>query len=284
MQYIKKFINKIRVYIMLLFGSMREADKLLTHNNTNENVTNSLDDGIHEQIQQDNVFVDMLKGELTERVKAFRYHMYMVERAAERYERRKRNNNPKNSFFAYKECQLNNSNDLEFVCVQENKKYTDTLMSQEVHSIFKIGRDFLCGNKIEDYTNKIAIKNIDDEYYEIDFYLPKSYGKFNNKKKFFYKELYALMNGDNKNEIADIVSLTFESSNASYCDDMITFHFVDFILTETFEYNGEIVIRYIAKKVDVFKDAIVDVYHQETQEKYDNREAKENATITLDEC
>ena len=78
-------LKKIRVFFLSIFFSFKKIDNLLV--NSNKEADNKIDGSlsIEQESESKSVYDDLLRGEVTERVRELRHEMYYSERKSKEY-------------------------------------------------------------------------------------------------------------------------------------------------------------------------------------------------------
>lgn len=295
----KKLLLKIAIFFRYLMRGLHSADVEAFEGKTEESK-----DGVNAEQQQEtnNVYQNLLKGELTQEVKELRYEMYQAERKSYEYryngggtcEKKENVAQPKNidindseTLYLIQSNEEDSStlNDYDIIwdggiSVQkdEKKNYGDRL----IHDYrFNIERDFLPRYRIEEFTDKLVVKKIKDKFI-LDFYSSLYKDIYNKRQSMFIKEIEKIKNGDKRNDIIDFKSLSFATDNAYGFENLKEFSFGNLIFKEIAEYDGFYIIRFVG---DVIKDGIDltdEFYNEIADRKNRNHELRDGATLNLD--
>lgn len=79
----KRIWANIRIFLHYLFAGMVSADKEISNGEKNSSASDGV--GIEQKKEVDNVYSQMLRGEVTEEVKELRYEMYQADRKSHDY-------------------------------------------------------------------------------------------------------------------------------------------------------------------------------------------------------
>lgn len=255
------------------------------------NVTSTDVDGVSVDVTKGNLGADLIKGEVTQRVKELRHEMYYAERKSHEYEyignglAKKREN--KLTTFNDK---FENPENLPIIMAVTNKEDTGGLSDNLVDVVvgskdkreytIKIDRDFIPKYGIEKYTSILVIKELNEIKYQLDFYIPLYDSQFDRKKRPFLNELEKIYDGFVRSEIVDFKGVNFVTYNTLGSDDLVKYDFgVDFFLSIS-KYDGNYVLKFIGYLKDKH-DIITEFYDAKYQEKSDNHTPRENVDISL---
>ena len=306
----KKIWKYIKIAFYSFFYSMRSADKLLATSNKNDDLDITGVGGVEQQQEQDSVWQDLLKGEVTERVRELRHEMYYAERKSHEYEYAGGGNGRKNTIYSYK-GKLDMSDGYSVKIVQANSVIptclTDAgvvvygtnsdIYSENVDNIIrnrpnsekeyriKIDRvNYIPKFKIENYITKLVVKTVQDDVVMVDLYVNKYYNKLEPTSKLFHAEMERIYQGIDTNTnpggILYFKRIHFSAKNAFGVPDLTEVSYVDFKFDNILEYDGHYVLKFFAKE-EKQKDIIDEFYNEATAKKIENNEMREGATINL---
>lgn len=301
----RKFWLKIKLTFFYLFQGLISADKLIRNNKEDEINVNS---NIEQQVEQQSVFKDLLKGELTEEVKELRHEMYYSERKSCEYVYNGGGNAKKNKFFDYKGS-VENSDGNPVTIVLINKQIINGLcddgvavmgnqaaVSTELQGEFKmpisngkerysfeIERNFIPRFKIEKYTTKLVVKNVVEKKGKslLDFYIPEYRQQFNNITKFLQSELDKIYQGNYKSDLTDFNKISFITKNCFGVPDLFLFEYNNIVFSDIIKFDGHYVLRFYCDILTNGEDTLTDIYHEETARKCEKNEMRKNATIDV---
>ena len=260
-------LKKIKTNILLFWNSLFHG--LEGGNEILEGKASGSDNGteIIKQKEVDSVINDMLKGEVTQRVKETRDEMYRTLKESEGMTVDVIGGN-ENSGYELKarkktaadyglKINVYNPEKLPIRLIQDNKHY-DLHNSQYIDeiekivegedsvSIFNIERDFIPRFKLERYINKIVVRNKSKKTVFIDMYTTEYASQFGKVDALFIKQIYDIkQNNNKKSDITTFSKLSFltdksygENSLCKFIYDKIKFQGINvfdgnFVLTFT---------------------------------------------------
>lgn len=249
---------------------------------------------INQNVSEHSVAKALLRGEVTQEVEDLRYRTYEVARESAHYAYFSPTLAKKKKPSDNKFLNIENEDAREVVTVQENKldveTVTDTLLrigddgkyvdrAKRYNIIME--RDGAVRFKLEQFTKKVVVKKGDGETEAIlDIYV----SKYPDDKVFiskpFVKEIEKMKDGV-RSDITNIARLSFETYKAYKLDDMIRFEFGDLKFERVLEYDGDYVLRFIAKIIDGGTDLTKEFYSERMAKKYAEKAPKE-LTATYD--
>ena len=271
---IKKIYNKIRSFFFYIFWGLKSADKIAF--GAKEDPSN---DGtvFEQQNEQNSVYKDLLKGEVTQEVKELRHEMYFSERKSHKY---KYIGNgvvtKKNEIFDYP-GKIDKTDGFPLQILQPNIEDTGTLsenLSEKDYRIknkkeftIDIERDFIPRFRLEEFTNKLVVKRINENAVMLDFYTPIYKSQFNTIHKLFLKELEKIYMGDVRSDVIDFKQVEFISFRAFGTDDLKKYTYNNIEFDNILIFDGHYVIKFTADIVNDGEDLINEFYCKEEEEK-----------------
>jgi len=270
---------------------MRNADVMMT---SNQKTHDGSGFEIPDNAGGGGVFKDILEEKVTQEVEELRYTSYRVANESKKYRYVGNGKAVKKteSQLAERHVDVEESDDLPIILIQDNGVICEDVYTslKEVgkknnkknfhdHTI-KIKRDIFPRFLIENYIRKIVLKQADGNYV-IDLYCSKYPSQFNEKKdRAFITELKNIQSGKIRNsDVLDFTEISFVTTNAWGVDDWFKCSFNEFEYYDILEFDGNYVIR-LGCQSTVFMENLLDkVYSQSAEEKYANKEARENVVL-----
>ena len=300
----KKIFNKIRITFYYLIQGLISGDKIIRNG---EGGDSSFIGGIEQQQEQQSVYKDLLRGEITQEVIELRHQSYFAERESHKYEY-SGGGNAKKKNRMFESCELNveqsdgydvklvqengiimKSLDEEGIHVEENgvsfdAKYLGAYTPASLDNEYRIHceRDFFPRFRIEKYTTQVVVKNVDNEHALVDFYLPQERQQFNNVTKFLQSELSKIYQGFVRSDLIKFDKIWFETSKCYGSDDNFLYEYDKPEFDNIIKHNGSYVLRFYCHILTNGKDLISEFYDETTAKKYENHERREGATVDFD--
>ena len=271
---IKKIYNKIRSFFFYIFWGLKSADKIAF--GTKEDSSNA-GTVLEQQNEQNSVYKDLLKGEVTQEVKELRHEMYFSERKSHKY---KYIGNgvvtKKNEIFDYPgkidktdgfPLQILQPNIEDTGTLSENLSEVDYRIKNKKEFTIDIERDFIPRFRLEEFTNKLVVKRINENAVMLDFYTPIYKSQFNTIHKLFLKELEKIYMGDVRSDVIDFKKVEFISFRAFGTDDLKKYTYNNIEFDNILIFDGHYVIKFTADIVNDGEDLINEFYCNEEEEK-----------------
>lgn len=300
MKLIKKLCDRINAYWVGFFYGLKDTNDTVF---TQAGIDNSVGTEIQQQVTENRVSKDLLKGEVTQQVEELRYRTYKVDRESKQFEyfsptKAIRFDKQDSKFVKY-----DNSDNLELITIQPNHANTANIYdgTKDVDFLnaklvdgqgnvsinlghfdvenkynIEIERDFMPRFKLETYTTRLVVKKLDDEDNMIlDFYVSKYPQEKDMKSIYFIKEVEKLMSGYKQSDITSMIRVSFVTSHAYGLNDMIEFRFDHIYYKGILEYDGHYILKFKAHAYVNGKDQTDEFYSKSMDEKYRNNEKKE---------
>ena len=271
---IKKIYNKIRSFFFYIFWGLKSADKIAF--GTKEDSSNA-GTVLEQQNEQNSVYKDLLKGEVTQEVKELRHEMYFSERKSHKY---KYIGNgvvtKKNEIFDYPgkidktdgfPLQILQPNIEDTGTLSENLSEADYRIKDKKEFTIDIERDFIPRFRLEEFTNKLVVKRINENAVMLDFYTPIYKSQFNTIHKLFLKDLEKIYMGDVRSDVIDFKQVEFISFRAFGPDDLKKYTYNNIEFDNILIFDGHYVIKFTADIVNDGEDLINEFYCKEEEEK-----------------
>lgn len=321
MTMINKIKNKIELFTHGLAYGMKGADEVIS---TKASYGSSESAIIQTQLI-DNIYNDLLQGEETQRVKEMRDEYYRTINEASKinvsvdikggnFDNDFENSNIEMSANSRKKTALDfvckidvyNPEKLHLKCIQDNVLVpkesafnSGSLLDGDSVSIFGIKReDFIPRFRIENFTNKLVIRNIDDKTSYLDFYISMYASQFGftytkgkndnieikkDNSSLLISELNKLMKKELRtSDIVEFKELKFQTEKAYGVPNPSTFVFNNIKYIGVNVFDGNFVITLKADNVLNGYSAIEKYHTDELDEKLANEAPREGKTIELE--
>lgn len=152
-------------------------------------------------------------------------------------------------------------------------KRDDFISRFKTKKTLMILRDHLPMFNLEDYTDKLLIRDMNDERVLLEFYVNK-YPTENKKSRFFVSEMKKIVAGHHRAPVLDFQRVFFITNKALGADNNLEYDFNVLKFHRIIEFEGHYVIKFVAEKV-AFGDNILEKYRMsDLDEKYDKKEKK----------
>ena len=266
---LKKVWINIVTFFHLFFKGLHQADKVAF--GSKEESLNK-DSSFEQQQEQDCVWNDVLKGELTQRVKDLRYSTSHAVRESVKYQYIGNGVVQKRSMFEYK-GNAYNPEDYKITLVQDNSCITKGVLDDNPlkEYVIKFRGEYKFKYNLDSYGKKIVIrKDIDTGVLYMDIYFSDYLEKYNNEQKFIIYEIKKIFNGETRSDILSIKEISIVTTKAFGEDDGVSYkiNVLDFI--DKAKFDGSSVFTYKVEITDRF-DLIDLVYDKKSAEKYETK-------------
>lgn len=282
--FFKKLNARLYTFFVYIFYGLRAADKAAFSSDSSANGNKG---NIEVQDEEQSVYKDLLRGEVTQEVRELRHEMYYSERESHKY---KYVGNgiavKKNDIFSDEVKGLENSDGFKVILVQNNAEDTggvrDALeMGDHREYTLKIERNFIPRFRIEEFTHKLVVKAVDDKHVMLDFYLTKYESQFNRRHRPFLNEVDRIYQGDKQSDVLDFHGVHFVTFRAWGASDLVEYKFENVEFDNIVEFNGDYVLKFFADIVES-SDMLDEFYDKVAAEKNANHERRKGKnTINL---
>ena len=265
----------IRTFFHLFFRGLNQADKV-AFGSKEESLNKDL--SIEQQQEVDCVWNDLIKGEVTQRVKDLRYETAHAVRESKHYEYIGNGIAKKRTMYEYKGI-AENSEGYDIVLVQDNSKIIkgvgDAFDNPIIEYEIKVNAPFKLKHRVDSYLKKVILRKDNEEKYYLVLYFSKYLEKYNNVHKFFLSELTRIYEGkDMRSDILLINSVEFMTKNAYGDNDDVVYKIGLTEFRNIKEFDGNYVLTFNAK-IKEKDDLIRLVYDEKSAEKFNNKTARD---------
>lgn len=284
---LNKIISKIKIFFHYLPYGLKAGDKLITHSNS-ENSVNNLG-GLEEKQEEQNVYKDLLRNEVTEEVKEIRREMYQTERKVHEYKYGgggrsikvddTDGENEENVILHQKNYKISKTLDETGIRIVGEKveideeKVNETINNETIEQknyIFKFGYRFIPRFRLEHYLDEVTLREKDEKEVFVDLYIPAYKVQYDNISKLFQKEIENIYNGNSRSDILSITNLYFITYHATGLPDLFDISLSDFKFIKIAKNNGFYILTFTAvldKQDDIIAE-FIDQKDKEEPEKY----------------
>ena len=282
----KWLLFRIGIFWTSFFYGMKQGNKLLTDVQDKDNLGAAF--GEEQRKEQDNVFGDLLRGEVTQRVVETRHEMYLSERESYKYQYAGGGKGKKlNNVFDYT-GHVENEDNKKIILVQENElmvkgrdeaEPNDTKCLQDFRLHFDY--EFFPRFRLDRYCTKVVVKESGQKIYPLilDVYVSKY--PTDRPSAFFITEMKKILNGDNLNDIVNFRHLTFITQDAWGEEHAMKKTYGGFKFTKIMEYDGNYILRFKCKGEQT-EDIYEKYYDPATAEKIKNKAPRDNKGAAYD--
>lgn len=277
------------IFFNSLFRGMRAADDIVSTSNADSAAGSGTAE--EKKIENDNLYVALVKGEVTQEVKDLRFETYQAAKKADEYDYVGNGvavKKDKNQIFNKAKTKVYNEEGLSVYMIQINdliKASVSESMAaaalgkepEEKHRI-SINRQWNARFKLENYATQIVVRSKEDGGFIIDFYVPTFPREYDPKDIYFDKEMQILYNQKARmSDIIDFDNINFISEKAFPVEDMLEFSFVSMKYRGINKFNGSYVLSFDAVAEKLGEDVAEEMYDSESERKFREKEARKNA-------
>lgn len=292
---IRNWFFNLKMYLTVLFNSwfrgLKAADDKAMGVTKDGKAT---DNAVEEQVQEQGVLNDLLRGEVTQEVMELRDSNYRIFRHADDYSYLGNGNVVKKvKNMLQQDLNVYNPENHKVILIQDNKLVVKGIVeSAESYNLDKDG-DVVQDNKkeaytikierevfprflIEKYIKKIVVRESDEEYkLFVDLYCSSYARQFNPTDSLFINELMNIYGKKVRNfDTVDITSIEFVTDKAYGADDITLYRFEDTEYQYMHMYDKDFVITYKVHPVCNGVDLTAQYKTKEMDEKYATKAVK----------
>lgn len=291
--FFKKISFGLSVFFHSLFRGMKSADDK-TMGVTREGKI--ADNAIEEQIQEQGVLNDLLRGEVTQEVMELRDSNYRVFRHADDYQYLGNGNVvAKTKNMLQDDLKVFNPDGYKILLIQDNKLVVKGLLEStenvEVEGdvvkddkndryTLKIEREVFPRFLIEKWVKKIVVRQGDNTF-KVDLYCSSYARQFNPTDSIFINEMMNIYGKKVRNiDTVDITSIFFITDKAYGAKDLMEYRFENLIYEGMHMYDKDFVITYSSDLSFSVNDITDQFKTKEMDEKYANK-ARKNESVEI---
>ena len=294
---LNKIYNRIRMFFSYLMQGLNSGDKLLT--GTKDDVLSSGINNI-QTINQNTLWDNLLKGEITDEVKELRHMTYAVNKESKNYKYIGNGIAIKKNNFGEIHSLIDENDGLPVKIIQNNYLIPETILDTLEHVDNKgykpdrynlnIKWDFTPRFRLEKYVNKVVIKLKNDNNVQIDLYVSQYPVKYDNIHKVFINEVNRIYNEVNNNynnykhfDILLFSELNFVTSKAYGSDDDLYYSYNNIKFKSIEMFDGHFIFKFDGTTQIDGLDLTNKFFDENQDKKYQNREIKCGLMLNLNE-
>ena len=240
------------------------------------------DVGISQKQRQGMLSDDLLQGKITEEVITLRARLYKVLDAAEGYSYESGDRGSKKVKRISNKIKGEPSDNFIVEMIVQNDKISkdvadsmDNIDTKPMAPIM-IGRSILPKFNIEDYTEKLFIKHIDENHKLLEFFISKYVNIYDKKTSFLVQDIKRAMKNTKTSDFLDITEIGFITHNTAGVKDFLEYKYKVLEATKIVEYDEYYVAKFICEPI-INGDNIIKKYsHDKLDERYNNKEKRNN--------
>ena len=220
---------------------------------------------------------DLMQGKITEEVITLRARMYRILEESQCYSYESGERGYKvDKTVVDRKIKGEPSDDYKVELVVNNEKISNTFFDAveyidlATESPIIVGRDLLPKFKIENYTDKLYIKTIDNETKLLEFHLSKYKDTYDKKTGFLLNDIKKSIKNPRSSDLLDIKQVGFVSFNTVGSKDFLEYQYDNIIFDKIIEYNGYYVIKFKCNVI-INGESVTEKY---ANEELDGRYAK----------
>jgi hypothetical protein len=127
---------------------------------------------------------------------------------------------------------------------------------------------------LENFTKKLNVRHISENKKLLEFYVSIYPDLYNRTSRIFISEIKKIINDNKKSDIIDINNVNFITYKAIGVNDFLEYKYEIQSFDKIVEYNGNYVIKFIAKPIINGEDITIKFIQDELENKYKNKVKK----------
>lgn len=127
---------------------------------------------------------------------------------------------------------------------------------------------------LENFTKKLNVRYISENEKLLEFYVSMYPDLYNRTSRIFISEIKKIINDNKKSDIIDINNVDFITYKAIGVNDFLEYKYEIKSFDKIVEYNGNYVIKFIAKPIINGEDITIKFIQDELENKYKNKVKK----------
>ena len=136
--------------------------------------------------------------------------------------------------------------------------------------------------RIEKFARKVVVKKTNEEGKRVlDFYFWENPDQFERLSRIFSNYINGVYSGTERPDSFEFQTLSFVSYKAFGSDDIKLYAYENPKYLGIKKFDGNFVVSFMADVVESGTDLLDEIYHQRTEEKIKNKEARKGATVNL---
>lgn len=274
-----KVVDKIKnAWYGLMYGLKITETEILTQKGSSNDKSVS----INQNVDAEKMSRALLNGQETQAVKELRYRTYKIADEAEKLEyitnglvipKQDRKHVYIDESEGYKTILIQNNEELGLGVLDELNRVNS--YGEQLKYILQITRDFVPRFRIEEFTSKLVVKEIDNTHVQLDFYTTIYPNEHKFSSKGFINEIYKIKDNGLKSDIIDFKELKFITQKAHGVRDLMEYKFDNIFFRQIDIFDGNFVIKFKAHLKNEPVDLTKKFYNKEMDEKYNNNDKKD---------
>ena len=225
---------------------------------------------------------DLMQGKLTQEVITLRARMYKVLQESENYGYK----SGKRGFVVGNTIDSRikgePSDDYKVEMVVNNERISASILESADNIDTKqetpivINREITPKFKLEDYTKKLYIKSINDEYKLLEFFISLYVDPYDRKTNLLLSNIKKAINNPRTSDLLDIKEVVFISNNTLGTKNFLEYHYDVLNFDKIVEFEGNYVIKFKCKCTMNGQSTIDKYVDKDLDERYKNKVKRNN--------
>lgn len=152
--------------------------------------------------------------------------------------------------------------------------FDDMMSTFKDKKTIMIEREFKPKFDLEDYTDKLIVRNISEDEKLLEFYVSEYADEFNRKSRMFIAEIKKGIINPRATNMLDINKVIFITEKTIGVEDGLEFQYEIIKFDKIITFNGSYVIKFLAKPIVNGEDIFIKYKEVDLEQRYENKEAK----------
>lgn len=274
-----KIVDKLQnIWYGLMYGLKTTETEILTQKGAQSDKQIS----INQNVDAEKMSRALLNGQETQAVKELRYRTYKVADEAEKLDyitnglvipKQDRKHVYIDETEGYKTILIQNNEELGLGVLDELNRINS--YGEQLKYVLQITRNFVPRFRIEEFTSKLVVKEIDNNHVQLDFYSTIYPNEHKYTSKGFINEINKIKDNGLKSDVIDFEELKFITQKAHGVRDLMEYKFDNIFFKKIDIFDGNFVIKFKAHLKNEPIDLTKRFYNEEMDERYNNKDKKD---------
>lgn len=274
-----KIINSIKnTWYGLMYGLKITETEILTQKGaqSDKEIT------VNQNVDAEKLSRALLNGQETQAVQELRYRTYKVADEAEKLDyitsglvvpKQDRKHVYIDETEGYKTILIQNNNELGMGVLDELNRVDS--YGEPLKYTLDIKREFMPRFRIEEFTSKLVVKEIDDTHVQLDFYSTIYPNEHKFTSKGFISEIKKIKENGLKSDVVEFEGLKFVTQKAHGVRDLMEYKFDNIYFKKIDIFDGNFVIKFKAHLTNEPVDLTKKYFSKEMDDKYKENTKKD---------
>jgi hypothetical protein len=225
---------------------------------------------------------DLMQGKLTQEVITLRARMYKVLQESENYGYKSGQRGFIIGNIIDSRIKGEPSDDYKVEMVVDNERISASVLeaaddiNTKQETPIVINREIIPKFRLEDYTKKLYIKSIDDDYKLLEFFISLYVDPYDRKTNLLLSNIKKAIANPRVSDLLDINEVVFISNNTLGSKNFLEYHYDVVNFVKITEFDGNYVIKFKCKNTMNGVSTIEQYADKDLDDRYKNKEKRNN--------